>query len=139
METQGEYIVDFDDDESISDSEVWVDDIKQLAMENDDYRYIAYTSGMMQIVVMELEVGEEIEKEVHDESCQLIRVESGVCVVEIGDTEEIELVENQCVAIPAGVEHRVVNASIQNLLKLSVIYAPPEHDDDEDVDEMAEV
>lgn len=138
METQGEYIVNFD--EEIDYSGVWVDDIKQLAMENNDYRYIAYTSGMMQIAVMELEVGEEIEKEIHDDSCQFIRVESGVCIVEIGDTEEIELVENQCVTIPSGVEHRVVNASTQNLLKLSVIYAPPEHDDDvEDIDEMAEV
>lgn len=77
----------------------------------------------MQIVVMELEVGGEIKREVHENFYQLIRVESGVCVVETSDKEKIELVENQCIVIPPGAEHHVYNTSTQNFLKLSVIYS----------------
>lgn len=73
----------------------------------------------------------EIGLEIHEETDQFIRVEQGCAVVKMGECKrQLDFQQNMCrgdaVFVPAGTWHNVVNTG-RIPLKVSVIYAPPNH------------
>ena len=104
----------------------YVTNIESDTLENRDYRRVLYTGAHTQLVLMQLQPGEEIGKETHDEHDQFIRVESGAGTV-LFDGEEHRLSDGIAVVIPAGVEHNVINTSRTAALRLYTLYSPPEH------------
>lgn len=102
--------------------------IEQDTLENGDYRRVLFTGKNTQLVLMTLQPGEEIGREVHEEHDQFIRVEAGTGVVSL-NREEHKLGDGSAVVIPAGVEHNVVNTSPDEPLRLYTLYSPPEHPD----------
>lgn len=97
--------------------------IEKETIKNKQYRKIIYTDKNIQLVLMNLYPGEEIEKETHVGS-QFIRVEEGFGWATVGDKKFI-LKDGVSITIPPNTEHYV--KSTQGL-KLYTIYSPPEHD-----------
>jgi mannose-6-phosphate isomerase-like protein (cupin superfamily) len=106
----------------------YVTDIERESRENTFFRRVLFTSGREQLVVMSLQPGEDIGMEVHEETDQFIRVESGEGKA-ILDGEEFPLADGSAVVIPAKTWHDIVNTSSSQPLKLYTVYSPPEHAD----------
>ena len=106
----------------------YVTNIEQDTLENECYRRVLFTGKNTQLVLMTLQAGEEIGREIHEEHDQFIRVESGTGVVQLNN-EEHTLTDGVAVVIPAGVEHNVLNTSSNDALRLYTLYSPPEHPD----------
>ena len=104
----------------------FVGNIEQLTLNNRDFRRVLYTAEHLQLVVMELPVGEHIGAEKHPVD-QFFRVESGNGLAVIGDIEE-DINDGDAVIIPAGAEHDIINVG-ETTLKLYTLYAPPHHRD----------
>lgn len=102
--------------------------IEKETLDNTDYRRVLYTAKHSQLVVMNLQPGEEIGEEAHDHLDQFIRVEEGRARVVLNKTEEHILEDDFAVIIPAGTCHNVINIG-DTPLKLYSIYSPPEHKD----------
>ena len=83
------------------------------------------------MTLMELPAGGSIGVEMHDDTDQYIRVESGRGIVRMGAARE-ELDEGcpigvgDGIFVPAGTWHNISNAG-NRPLKLSSVYAPPHH------------
>lgn len=103
-------------------------DIEKSTLENEDYRRVIYTPGNMQLVLMSLKVGEDIDLEVHPTTDQFFRFERGNGEVIIGQNSGniIKVKDGMSVIVRHGTYHKVVNTG--NVpLKLYTIYSPPEH------------
>jgi len=96
---------------------------------NKYFRKVLFTGKHMQLVVMCLQGGEEIGKEIHKTVDQFFRVESGKAKFILNDTETHTVGAGDAAIIPAGTWHNVVNASKTEVLKLYTIYTPPNHPD----------
>lgn len=80
---------------------------------------------------MSIPVGSDIGLEVHPHTDPFIRIEEGQSFVQMGATREkldyeAEAEEGYDIMVPAGKRHNVTNTGTKPL-KVSVIYAPPEH------------
>jgi mannose-6-phosphate isomerase-like protein (cupin superfamily) len=106
----------------------YVTNIEKDTLANRDYRRVLFTGRNTQLVLMTLQPGEEIGREVHDEHDQFIRIEAGTGKVVLNGKEH-NLGDGTAVVIPAGVEHNVVNTSRTEPLRLYTLYSPPEHPD----------
>lgn len=109
----------------------YVTNIKQAALQNPNFRTAVWTGCHLQMTVMCILPCGEVGLEVHEGTDQLIRVEQGTAVVKIGKcADQPDFQQNMCkgdaVFIPAGTWHNVVNIG-RNALKLSSVYAPPNH------------
>jgi len=104
----------------------YVVDMEKETLENTNYRKVLYTAKQSQLVVMNIEPGDEIGLETH-ELDQFIRFEAGKATVTLNGTAH-EVEDDWAVVIPAGVEHNVVNTGDEPL-KLYSVYSPPEHKD----------
>lgn len=102
--------------------------IEVEAVENQNFRRVVYTGEHLQLVLMSLKVGEEIGEEIHPDTDQFFRVESGLarCVV---NGVEHEIGAGDVLVVPAGARHNVINADPALELKLYTIYSPPHHKD----------
>ena len=100
--------------------------LKEEALDNDYYRRVIYTTVESQLVVMSLKPKEEIGKEKHSTSTQIITVVEGVGVAKVKN-ESWALSPGITIVIPSGIEHNIINASPDALLKLYTIYSPPVH------------
>lgn len=106
--------------------EPFAENIEQQTLDNEDYRRVAYTvPGSMQLVYMSILPGDDIPMEVHPNTTQFIRIESGIGIAEI-DGVDHALADGVSVIIPPGAEHRIENSGYEPL-KLYTIYTPPEH------------
>ena len=103
-----------------------ITNIEKATLENKDYRRVLYTAKNSQLVLMNLQPGEEIGEETHTLD-QFIRIEQGQAKV-ILDGKETEVQDDFAIVIPAGTKHNVINSG-DNELKLYSIYSPPEHKD----------
>lgn len=106
----------------------YVANIERETQTNDTFRTVLYTAPNLQVVVMTLHPHEEIGMETHDHGDQFIRVEGGVGEA-ILNGERHTIGDGTAVAIPAGVEHNIVNTTSDRTLRLYTIYTPPEHAD----------
>lgn len=104
----------------------YIKNIEQETLNNNDYRRVLYTTHGLQLVVQSLKPGEEIGAEVHGLD-QFIRVEQGTATVTL-DGESTELHDDDCVVIPRGTQHNVVNTGSEDL-KIYSLYGPAEHKD----------
>jgi mannose-6-phosphate isomerase-like protein (cupin superfamily) len=103
-------------------------DIEKNSVANTNFREVLYTAKNMQLVLMSLKPGEEIGMEVHKESDQFFRFESGTGKCIVDDTEYL-IKEGDVVIVPLGARHNVINTSSSADLKMYTIYAKPNHRD----------
>jgi mannose-6-phosphate isomerase-like protein (cupin superfamily)/uncharacterized protein YbcI len=104
----------------------FVQDLESLAIENENFRQVLYTTKNCQLVVMSLKPKEQIGEEIHQLD-QILRVEEGTGEVLIND-ERTTIHPGSAIVVPAGAKHNVTNIG-DFPLKLSTIYAPPNHRD----------
>jgi len=103
-------------------------DIKEEALKNENFRKVLYTSKNLQLVLMTLKPGEEIGAEIHVNSDQFFRFESGKgkCII---NENEYNVESGDVVIVPAGSKHNVINTDAVKELKMYTIYAIPQHKD----------
>ena len=105
----------------------FITNIERETLENTDYRRVLYTAKNSQLVLMNLQPGEEIGEEIH-ELDQFIRLEQGEAKLVLNKEDEHVVKAEDAMVIPAGTWHNVINTGDQEL-KLYSVYAPPEHKD----------
>lgn len=110
---------------------VYVTNIERETLQNHHFRTAVWTGCHLQMTVMCIPPCGEIGLEIHGDTDQLIRVEQGTAAVRIGKcADKPDFQQNMCkgdaVYIPAGTWHNVVNIG-RNALKVSSVYAPPNH------------
>ncbi len=102
--------------------------IEELVAKNVNFREVIYTAKHSQIVLMNLKPSEEIGMEIHKDSDQFFRFESGQAKVII-DENEYDVNGGDVIVVPAGANHNVINVSSSEFLKFYTIYSPPHHRD----------
>ena len=107
----------------------YVGPIESETLNNTYFRKVLFTGKHAQLVVMSLQPGEEIGKEVHPNVDQFFRVEQGEATFVFNEAEEHLVRDAEAVVVPAGIHHNVINASKTTPLKLYTIYSPPNHPD----------
>ena len=105
----------------------YINNIEKETLENTNFRKVLYTSKFMQLVVMNILVGQDIGMEVHNID-QFIRIEKGNAKSILNSIER-ELMDGDVIIIPAGTEHNIVNTGNEDL-KLYTVYATPNHKKD---------
>ena len=106
-------------------------DIDRAAKINPTYRTALWTGEFLQVTLMSIPVGGDIGMEMHPDTDQFIRMESGYAMVTMGPGKDMQNVrrrigEDDAVAVPAGTWHNIVNIG-RIPLKLYSVYAPPHH------------
>jgi len=101
--------------------------IEQDTLSNDNFRKVLYTGKNMQLVLMTLKPGEEIGMESHATIDQFFRFEagSGQCII---NGNKYNVGNGDCVIIPAGSEHNIINTG-KVAFQMYTIYTPPNHKD----------
>lgn len=102
--------------------------IEQLTSENTDFRRVLYTAKYCQLVLMSLAPGEDIGLEVHADADQFFRFEKGNGLVILNESE-YSVADGDCVIVPAGAKHNIINSSKTDPLKFYTLYSPPHHKD----------
>jgi len=102
--------------------------LEKDTLENTFFRHVIYTAPHSQLVLMSLAPGEEIGMEVHEDNDQFLRFEEGDWEAVISD-EKFTGTSGDCVIIPAGNYHNVINTSKEKNLKLYTVYSPAHHPD----------
>ena len=104
----------------------FVQNIEDLAVGNEDFRKVLYTSRHCQLVIMALKPGEEIGAEVH-ELDQFFRVEEGTGEAVL-DGVRTAIGAGFALLVPEGANHNIINTG-RVPLKLYTLYSPPNHRD----------
>lgn len=109
----------------------FVTNITWEARQNQNFRTALWTGHHLQMTLMCIPVSCDIGVENHPETDQLIRVEEGQALVRMGSGKERLDVQHRlrtgdAVFVPCGTWHNVMNTG-SCPLKLSSIYAPPNH------------
>lgn len=109
----------------------FVANIPHAARNNQNFRSAFWTGRHLQMTLMCIPVCGDIGVEVHPDTDQFIRVESGKALVRMGACRESldsthRLGAGDGVFLPCGTWHNVLNAGNCPLM-LSSIYAPPQH------------
>ena len=102
--------------------------IEKDTLENTNFRKVLYTGQHCQLVLMSLRPLEDIGEEVHEENDQFFRFDGGEGKVIINETE-YTVTDGDCIIVPAGANHNVINTSETEDLKLYTIYTPSHHKD----------
>lgn len=100
--------------------------IEKDTLENINFRKVVYTGKHLQLVLMNLKVGEDIGEEMHINTDQFFRFESGSgkCII---DGTEYLVKNGDVIVVPAGAKHNIINIDTQSELKMYTIYSPPKH------------
>jgi mannose-6-phosphate isomerase-like protein (cupin superfamily) len=111
--------------------EPYVLNVERRAVENQNFREAVWTGEYLQMTLMSIPVCGEIGLEKHCDTDQLIRVEQGNAMVQMGKCKECldiqkSLNSGEAVFVPAGTWHNVSNTG-RKPLKVSSVYAPPNH------------
>jgi len=102
--------------------------IEKETVSNTNFRKVLYTGEHSQLVLMCLQPGEEIGLEVHEDTDQFFRFESGTGRVIVNETE-YTVADGDAIIVPAGAQHNVINTSDSETLNLYTIYSPAHHKD----------
>lgn len=118
---------------SISDygPDPFVVNIDKAARQNMNYRTALWTGQHLQLTLMSIPVGGEIGLEVHSDTDQFLRIESGKGITMMGPAEgqlnyQGAVSDGYAVFVPAGTWHNIINTG-NCPLKIYTIYAPPHH------------
>ncbi len=111
--------------------EPFIVNIDQATLQNTNYRTALWTGSNLQLTLMSIPAGGEIGLEVHPDTDQFIRIESGNGIAMMGPSRcclnvQCPVCSGYAVFVPAGTWHNIVNAGKQPL-KIYTIYAPPHH------------
>lgn len=80
-----------------------------------------FTNDHQQLALVS--ISDNIEREIHPDNDQFIRVEQGIAEITINDKDRYILKDGDSIIIPAGTYHEVTN--IQNTpVKLYIIHSP---------------
>lgn len=101
--------------------------IEEATLDNGNFRKVLYTGKHLQLVLMSLEAGEDIGIEMHPDTDQFFRFESGTgkCII---DKSEYHVREGDVIVVPAGAEHNLMNTG-KEVFKMYTLYGPPNHED----------
>ena len=112
-------------------AEQFVVNIDKAARQNTNYRKALWTGQLLQLTLMSIPAGGEIGLEVHPDTDQFLRIESGSGLTMMGPDED--RLNYQCpvsggyaVFVPAGTWHNIMNTG-NCPLKIYTVYAPPHH------------
>ncbi len=105
--------------------------IDEVSCANQNFRTALWTGKHLQITLMSIPAGGDIGVEMHSDTDQFIRVESGCGLAltgcSCGNLDQRRRIDcHDAVIIPAGTWHNIVNTG-NTPLKLYSIYAPPHH------------
>ncbi len=106
-------------------------DIEKLTTENRTFRTAEWTGKFLQMTTMSIEVNGEVGLEIHKDTDQFLRIESGQARVLMGTSKENldyqkDAEDDDAIFIPSGYWHNILNTG-DKPLKLYSIYAPPHH------------
>jgi len=109
----------------------FVIDITKATLANDNYRTALWTGKYLQSTLMSINPGDDIGLEVHPDTDQFLRIESGTGVVQMGTSRENlyfqqNVYDDYAVFVPAGTWHNITNTG-KTAMKIYTIYAPPHH------------
>ncbi|MGN1048073.1 MAG: cupin domain-containing protein [Eubacteriales bacterium] len=109
----------------------FVFNIDRLSEYNKNYRTAIWTGDHLQVTLMSIPVGGDIGLEIHPDTDQFIRIESGRGLAEMGNaanklSQRKQVGGNDAVIVPAGTWHNITNIG-RVPLKLYSVYAPPKH------------
>ena len=109
----------------------YVTDINQATVANTNFRTALWTGNHLQTTLMSIPPGGDIGAEVHPDTDQFLRIESGSGCAFMGPRQTAlgacrPVKDNSAVFVPAGTWHNVANTG-RDPLKLYSIYAPPQH------------
>ena len=107
----------------------YVGPIEKLTLENATSGRFYLLASIPSWLVMCLQPGEEIGKEMHPNVDQFFRIEEGEARFVLSETEEHLVRDGDAVVVPAGTYHNVLNTSKTTPLRLYTIYSPPNHPD----------
>jgi mannose-6-phosphate isomerase-like protein (cupin superfamily) len=101
--------------------------IEELTLKNGHFRQVLFTGQFCQLVVMSLQPGEDIGREMHPDVDQFFRLEQGEARFVLDGSEDFLAHAADAVVVPAGTYHNVINTSRDVQLKLYTVYSPPNH------------
>lgn len=106
-------------------------DIDTYTNHNTNYRTALWTGEHLQVTLMCIPPGGDIGLEMHSDTDQFIRIESGCGLVEMGCKKNSLTLRQSvnchyAVMIPAGTWHNITNTGCKPL-KVYSLYAPPHH------------
>ena len=109
----------------------YVASVSQKAMQNTNFRTALWTGCYAQMTLMCIPVCSDIGLEIHEDTDQMIRIEQGIALVEMGNCKnhpefQEKVRTGDVVFIPAGTWHNVINIG-KMPLKVSTVYTPPHH------------
>lgn len=109
----------------------FVIDLNKAAQQNDTFRSTLWTGTHLQVVLMNIPVGEIIGMEVHPDHDQILRIEEGFGLVQLGEDKfsmygQYLAFTNYAIFVPAGTWHNIINIG-NGPLKISSFYAPPNY------------
>ncbi|GLC81568.1 cupin domain-containing protein [Lacrimispora brassicae] len=110
----------------------FVIDLNKAAEQNDNFRSTLWTGTYLQVTLMNIPVGEIIGMEVHPNHDQILRIEDGLGLVQLGADKfsmygQYLAFTNYVVFVPAGTWHNIINIGT-GPLKISSFYAPPNYE-----------
>ena len=106
-------------------------DINDATQKNANFRTTLWTGKHLQVTLMNINPKEDIGLEIHPDTDQFIRIESGKGLVKMGISKnnlnfQRNISDDDVILIPANTWHNIINTT--NIpLKLYSIYAPPHH------------
>jgi len=109
----------------------FVVDIQKATLNNENFRTVLWTGHHLQVTLMTIPVHESIGLEIHPNTDQFLRLESGQGLVQMGNSQHHlhftqPVYEDSAVFVPAGTWHNITNTGSKPL-KLYSIYSPPNH------------
>ena len=105
----------------------YAEEVYELALRNEDFRRVLFTTERSQLVLMSVAAGEEIGEETHDGVDQVLVFVGGEGeAVLAGSSRAVRA--GSVVVVPAGTRHNFITRGEESL-KLFTVYTPPEHPD----------
>lgn len=103
----------------------YIHDIKDQALDNDNFRKVLETGKNTQVVLMSIPPGGEIGEEVHEDTDQVLYFVNGSGKAVLNG-EEKEIAKDDIVLVNMGTKHNFINTGVEDL-KIITAYSPPHH------------
>jgi len=105
--------------------------LEQETVENSNYRAVSWSGKYLQLTLMSIPEGGDIELEMQPATDQLRRLDAGRGRAQMGPTRDNlefnqEVSDGSCILVPAGTWHNVTNIGDEPM-QLYAIYAPAHH------------